>query len=288
MSLLVIRRDGWAMQAMPLIATLVQGMETKQVSELTGGEGHTIIMRWGWTGTMPSALQERKVVNSSRAIKRTSQKGQFAKEISDLGIGPKSYPSEYSWFSDPEDGDMHSKWLSRPNYHERGRGIEVVSRELRRTQTFHLQHERYVRRLIAKEKEYRVYVFCGRVIQIERKTVADPSQIAWGNEGSNFTNIDWSGWPVQAGEKAIRAVALAGLHYGAVDVIEDAEGTAYVLEVNTAPDLYGRDDGRPSYVQRVMARALRWHLNNNWDIQELGEVRSFRDMKHPCCEDPLP
>ncbi len=93
-----------------------------------------------------------------------------------------------------------------------------------------------------KDKEYRVHVFGGKVIDVTEKRKRS------GVESTNpYVRNLQNGWvycrmDVRASDlvksEAIKAVASLGLDFGAVDVIEKA-GKVFILEVNCAPGLQG-------------------------------------------------
>ena len=102
---------------------------------------------------------------------------------------------------------------------------------------------------VPKKQEYRVHVFRGEVIDIQRKArrrdVPD-DQINWKvrNHANGFVfarNGDALGdVPDDVLTQAVAAVSSLGLDFGAADVIfNDSSALAYVLEVNTAPGLEG-------------------------------------------------
>lgn len=98
---------------------------------------------------------------------------------------------------------------------------------------------------IKKNREYRVHVFLGQVIDIQQK-----------KKKKDIENINYqirnhkNGWifardnievPEEVIEQALRAVEDLWLDFGAVDVIyNDHYQKAYVLEINTAPGLEGQ------------------------------------------------
>ena len=93
------------------------------------------------------------------------------------------------------------------------------------------------------DKEFRVYVFKDKVVDVlekKRKIIAkaDP-YIHTESLGWVFCqNPEW--WPKPAEQEAIKAVAALGLDFGGVDVIWNKEKeSSIVLEVNTAPGIYG-------------------------------------------------
>jgi len=97
---------------------------------------------------------------------------------------------------------------------------------------------------IFKEKEYRVHVANGKVIDTQRK-IKDPDRevVTWKvrSHANGFlfarNGID----PDHARDQlATAAVNALGLHFGAVDIIQDKAGVLYVLEINTAPGLEGQ------------------------------------------------
>lgn len=97
---------------------------------------------------------------------------------------------------------------------------------------------------IKKKEEYRAHVMNGRVFDVQQKArVLEHPSPNW--EVRNLANgfiykrQDVS-LPDVAKEKAVQAVRLLGLDFGAVDLIYNAQKKRYyVLEVNTAPGLDG-------------------------------------------------
>lgn len=120
------------------------------------------------------------------------------------------------------------------------RGIEVIEKE--GTVPDAPLYVRYIK----KQEEYRVHVFCGEAIDVQRKMrkadVPD-DQVNWqirnhcngfifGREGVDLPEV--------ATQLAINAVHSLGLDFGAVDLIYNAQkGKYYLLEVNCAPGLEG-------------------------------------------------
>ena len=102
---------------------------------------------------------------------------------------------------------------------------------------------------IKKNKEFRVHVFNGEILDIQqKKKVRDREDVDY--QIRNHEN----GWVYcrdavadeyavatgNIGETAIKAVEALGLDFGAVDIIyNDHQQQEYVLEINTAPGLHG-------------------------------------------------
>ena len=99
---------------------------------------------------------------------------------------------------------------------------------------------------VPKRDEYRVHVFGGEVLDIQRKMrsreVAD-EDVNWQvrNHGNGFVfGREGVSLPDAATTTAINAVMELGLDFGAVDLIyNERQNVYYVLEVNTAPGLSG-------------------------------------------------
>lgn len=98
---------------------------------------------------------------------------------------------------------------------------------------------------VKKDQEYRIHVFNGQIIFEQRKArkkdVADEDvnwQIRNHANGFIFAHKDLE-VPVNVKEEAVKAVVALNLDFGAVDIMTDKRGEAYVLEVNTACGLEG-------------------------------------------------
>lgn len=95
-------------------------------------------------------------------------------------------------------------------------------------------------KLVQKKHEYRVHVFDGKVIDCHEKLLQGNDPLKW----EICAGEDDPAWvwkrsgvivPSAAIGESLKAVKALGLAFGGVDVITDAKGTAFVLEVNTAP-----------------------------------------------------
>lgn len=98
---------------------------------------------------------------------------------------------------------------------------------------------------IKKEDEYRLHVFKDEVFFVQKKArkldVPDDKvnwQIRNHQNGFIYANKDIV-VPELYKEIAVKAVKALGLHFGAVDLITQKNGKAFVLEVNTACGLEG-------------------------------------------------
>lgn len=282
MTLHILHAQGWAENYRSVVGEL----SDNKVQFVTAvPRGANVVMRWGFIG--PSGFRGT-TLNKADNIRISSNKGGFARILARENIGPRSWDDVMMWAADEWGKD--GEYIVRPERHARGENLLVINRENMQEM---FQTVRgwagpyYIRPRINKRHEYRAYVLMGRVTQIEEKTVENPQLPAWGNDGSAFTNIKWGEWNLDVAKKAIRAVELAGLHYGAVDVITDDRGAAHVLEVNTAPDLYLRRPGQASYLQRTQTKAFVYHVDkNNYDfIPVNGNGDNWKKLIHPAMSD---
>lgn len=96
---------------------------------------------------------------------------------------------------------------------------------------------------VKKDKEYRVHVFQGQIIDYQQKKKRE------GFEGgiSGIRNHA-NGWvyarndiqlPEEVAHQSIKAIQTLDLDFGAVDICTSLDENVYVFEVNTAPGLHG-------------------------------------------------
>jgi glutathione synthase/RimK-type ligase-like ATP-grasp enzyme len=136
----------------------------------------------------------------------------------------------------------------------------------------------YASQLINKTAEYRVLVAQGRAVWVVKKIPANPQAIAWNvNQGGRFENISWDNWPLKVVKTAIQAWKLSGLDFGGVDIMEDADGKCYVLEINSAPSQTS------PYRQQCMAKVFDWIVEHNSckEIPLPEEKGGYRKFIHP-------
>lgn len=141
--------------------------------------------------------------------------------------------------------DIHAsegkaKWLARTilNGHE-GAGIVVCDNHL------DIVDAPLYTKYIPKKHEYRVHVFAGRVIQAAKKVLkksVDPktANFTVRNSANGFV-FQKNGFelPDSVSSLAINAVQAFSLDFGACDIIVGKNGSAILLEINTAPGIEG-------------------------------------------------
>ena len=133
-------------------------------------------------------------------------------------------------------------WFGRTFYHHKGLDIKVckTNRDVKNAID---EGSEYFVKYIPIGKEYRYHVFGDKILQACIK-FKEAGNGGVGTEEDIIRNLD-HGWKFaeiepqpKASEYAIKACRALGLHFGAVDIIEEQGHTfLYVLEVNTAPGL---------------------------------------------------
>lgn len=233
---------------------LAEALGVKRIKEKGSkfkGAAHKLIINWGCS-KLPAELLKCRVLNSPESVSKASCKLASFKAMHEAGVSVPLFTERREHVVD--DVAEGKTWVARTILRgHSGAGIvviepgqEVVAAPL------------YVE-YVPKKEEYRIHVFDGEVVDIQRKArkkdVPD-DQVNWKvrNLANGFIfarGEDALGnVPQDVLDQAVKAVAALGLDFGAADVIyNDKQKKAYVLEVNTAPGLSGSTlDG---YVERL-------------------------------------
>lgn len=121
-----------------------------------------------------------------------------------------------------------------------GRGIVVA------TKVSELVNAPLYTKLFSKDKEYRVHVFKGTVIDFVQKKLKNGAAEIKGR--NKYIRNTANGWifaregvtlPTAVSDEAKKAILALGLDFGAVDLATNPEGKVVVFEINTAPGLEG-------------------------------------------------
>lgn len=242
--------------------------------------GHDIVFRWGTTSNLP--YKPRITINESNAIHWVADKANSRKLMADAGLSPRTWLDYKDFLFDTEEkwpGDFCEPVIVRPNVHAQGKNVHLCTMydELETITYQYGEGGYYISEFIDKKSEFRVFVVSGRVACVAKKTPADEKAIAWNvAQGGRFDNVRWGEWPIEAIRVAIEAFKLSGLDFGGVDVMVDADGKAYVLEINSAPSLTS------PYRQECMAKCFDYIVENGnmmIGIQDAG--LTWRDYIHP-------
>jgi glutathione synthase/RimK-type ligase-like ATP-grasp enzyme len=202
--------------------------------------GHTLF-RWGTTSNVPAGYD---IINQAAAIHEVNDKSGFRMKL--MQEAPRTIPKTFTSLEafdlandldNDEEGYCPFPVIVRPQRHAQGRNlykcdnIGELQAAVRRCGAGY-----YISQYIPKVAEYRVFVVSGRVCWVANKTPANPEAIAWNvAAGGRFDNVGFGDWPLRVVKCAIEAFNVSGLDFGGVDVMVDAEGKPYVLEINSAP-----------------------------------------------------
>lgn len=229
-----------------------------------------IVFRWGCT----SNVQAKTIVNQAKAIHLASDKTAYRRLLQPKELCPAT------WFS-PNEAGIQYPVVVRPQHHHQGRNLFVCNdrAELDRAWA-RCGPGGYISELINKVAEYRVFVVSGRVACVASKTPGNPNDVAWNVfQGGKFDNVNWGAWPLRVVRVAVEGFALSGLDFGGVDIMVDAEGEAYILEVNSAPSLTS------PYRQSCMAKAFDYIVQNGKALIPLvDEKGGYRKFIHPAVD----
>lgn len=234
-----------------------------------------LYIRWGCTADVPS----NKVINTAKAIHLVNDKIEFRRIMNPHGLCPRT------WFTveDVPEDVLAKGVVVRKRKHSQGRGLWTTKFK-QGLYGLHIklgEGNYYISELIQKVAEYRVCVAQGRAVWVVKKTPSNPEDIAWNvAKGGRFDNIRWKEWPLKVVKTAIKGFNLSGLDFGGVDVMVDAEGKCYILEINSAPSLTS------PYRQECMAKVFDYMvLNGKEPIPLVKELGGYKKFIHPAlCE----
>ncbi len=250
--------------------------------------GVDLVFRWGCTSNVgvEGIGHQYDIVNTAKAIHWCSDKRQGRLDMQAAGVPVPSTITVDAFMNARDDGGFN-EWLSD--------GTKLVLRRARHAQGKDLWHgeakdietvikkrgvyDGYVSWLIDKVAEYRVFVCQNRVVWVARKTPGNPNDVAWNvAQGGRFDNVGWDAWPKAVIQAALAACKVGELDFGGVDVMVDAEGNPYVLEVNSAPSQTS------PYRQSCVAKAFDYIVNNGKahfeDVPD-SPRRTYKSYIHP-------
>lgn len=205
------------------------------------GAAHKLIVNWG-NSKLPNELLKCRVLNSPEAVSKASNKLSFFKAVAEAGVAVPCFTTEpaeaTAWLA--EGKTVVARTIL--NGHS-GAGIVLLKGDVEIVKA-----PLYVE-YVPKKEEYRVHIFRGEVVDVQRKArnkqVAD-ELVNWQirNHANGFIfarGEDVLGIvPADVTQQAIDSVKACGLDFGAADVVyNDKQKKAYVLECNTAPGLSG-------------------------------------------------
>lgn len=199
-----------------------------------------LVLNYGAT-TLPTGLQlnGNAILNKPEAVHVAANKLHTFTRFGMVGISTPRWTTELDVASEWKDAGMVVVARTKLTGHS-GEGI-VIARGDDELPTAPLYVE-----YVPKKEEYRVHVFNGEVIDVQRKMrkrdVPD-GQVNWqvrNLSGGFVYGREGVALREEAQHLAVDAVLALGLDFGAVDIIYNERRDAYyVLEVNTAPGLTG-------------------------------------------------
>lgn len=221
---------------------LARALGVKRISHTNSrfrGRPEKVVINWGASG-VPEEVAKCTIINNPDAVSRASDKLQFFQNAECRKPEWFTHTQVASEFGEENGVTIVVRHVL--NGHS-GEGIELVE------PGEYMPHAPLYTEYVPKKQEYRVHVFRGQVIDVQRKArrrdVPD-EQVNWKvrNNANGFIfarNGDALGdVPEDVLQQATLAVDSLGLDFGAADVIyNDRLSQAFVLEVNTAPGLEG-------------------------------------------------
>lgn len=242
-----------------------------------GREGPSYVFRWGCTASLPELETNPVIINSARSIHWCSDKRVSRLAMQEAGV---SVPTTYTTEELTNVGGGLT-YVLRPSRHAQGRNLfSGTAAECRTHIASNPQYRGgYASLLINKVAEYRVFVCQNRVVWVAKKTPGNPDQVAWNvAQGGRFDNVRWGDWPKNVIIESLKAAKVSGCDFCGVDVMVDADGKAFVLEVNSAPSQTS------PYRQSCVAKVFDYIVNNGKDaFDDVPDSprRTWKSYIHP-------
>lgn len=236
MTLKVLPYKGYSESARALKNALAPNAVLKKQN--TPMRGQKLLLNWGNSHPQFS-LEGVRVLNRPEAVSLASNKLTALQRMKDRGVSVPEFTTDInvakSWIA--QERIVFCRTMLRANS---GRGIVIAKRESELVRA--PLYVKYIR----KEKEYRLHVFNGVVIDSVEKRRRRGFQES--TDYNRYVRSYEQGWifardsisiTQATKDAAIAACRALGLDFGAVDIVMDRQGNPVVLEVNTAPGLQG-------------------------------------------------
>lgn len=276
----IFRRKGYGYKSCNGIAEKMQefypelDIEVARKDQVTP-DTNGYVFRWGCTANVSG---DPTVVNSAKSIHRVYNKKEFRLLCAEKGLSPKSWGSDFEYLSfEFMDGiDTYKDVIVRKNFHKQGKNLHRCTTADEVVDACNQYDDYYISEYIPKVKEYRVLCVSGRVIYMYDKIPENPDDVAWNHaQGGSMDNVKWGHWPLEVVKVACEAFSLSKLDFGAVDIMVDEKGKAYVLEINTAPETTS------PHRQGCFAKAFKWIIDNGKDSIPVIEEAGWKGYIHP-------
>ncbi len=234
------------------------------------------VFRWGTTSNVPKC-EGQIIYNSAESIHWCADKRQGRLDMQAAGVPvPQTWTAE-KWQGVQGQGDPNDSFVLRRARHAQGKDLWCGDfAHIKRMIQQHGVQDGYVSRKIDKVAEYRVFVCQGRVVWVAQKKPGNPDQVAWNvAQGGEFSNVRWGEWHMPSCRAAILAALLSKTDFCGVDVMVDADGNPYVLEVNSAPSQTS------PYRQSCVAKAFDYMIEKGKEVIPCEQFKKWRDVAHP-------
>lgn len=238
-----------------------------------------LIWRWGFVNPIGNVnfAESTTCINKAASIKAISSKYSFLDKSKDEIRVPQVTRNKSvvkTWFEQTPNLIV----LGRDFNHHGGLDIEEYH------DFASVTDRNYYVKFIPKRREFRIYTFFGKVLEVQEKIPEDINLIAWNHsKGSKFINVNWNKWISKSCYLALKAAEIWEIDYCAWDIILGKDNKFYVLEGNTAPSITG------DYNLSVMHKCVDfisyfWDQNHKLpDIPHLGESVpiGYKNYIHP-------
>lgn len=201
------------------------------------------------------------VYNNSSAVKNASVKSLARKLFAENEI-----PCPLNITPQTDRSKVVFPIIGRPLLHHQGKNFYTFNtwEEFLAHYNVH-KKDHYYSNFVPKVKEFRAHVAHSKILALlEKPRPEDPNQIVW-NHAQNaeaWTVIGWDDYgkfgnlregaeptknDLRLARACVGALNALGLDFGAVDVVVTEDGSPYVLEVNTAPELSNSEYAAAKY-----------------------------------------
>jgi glutathione synthase/RimK-type ligase-like ATP-grasp enzyme len=237
----ILRKAGCSYETCNGILKNIQRKNVRIFKSKEKNNGCDVLLRWGSVARFSS----RFCINTPEMIHLASDKIRTRQELMDNGI-----PVPRTFFS-LRDALKSNAFpiIGRRRQHAQGRKMVVSYNQ---NQLVRDKRSEYWSEFIPKDREFRVYVFFGRILGISEKIPNDPLEIAWNHSLGKgaFQNLRFKEIPREIGYLALRAADALDLDFAGIDIISKGNQT-FVLETNSSCEL-------SPYRQYLFGRAFDW------------------------------